>query len=274
MKKIFTILSIVAITTVSAQTVLTQWNFDGGITTATTGNGTATIIGATGTPSFPAGNPNQSWSTTGFPAQGTGSGTAGFRFATSTVGVSTISVSVDIAGSNTASKYYQLQYTADGTTWNNVDAPKVIGQTSAPSTWVTIAATLPANAANNANFAFRVVSVFDPANNSTYTAIGATSNYAVTGTTRVDNATIYNGVLSTSDVNSAKVNLVKNTTVTNTLLFGANANVQIVNSNGQVVKSAAVTENSTLDVASLVKGMYIVTGEVNGQKVSQKIIKN
>ena len=80
--------------------------------------------------------------------------------------------------------------------------------------------------------------------------------------------------LAVSDVNGTKVNLVKNTNVGNAILFGAKANVQIVNVNGQVVKSAAVSDGTSLDVSSLAKGMYIVTGSVDGEKVSQKIIKN
>lgn len=81
-------------------------------------------------------------------------------------------------------------------------------------------------------------------------------------------------MLSVSDANGTKVNLVKNTNVQSTIVFGAKANVQILNANGQVVKTAAVNDNSTLDVSSLAKGMYIVTADVNGQKVSQKVIKN
>ena len=66
----------------------------------------------------------------------------------------------------------------------------------------------------------------------------------------------------------------KNTNVNNTIVFGAKANVQIISANGQVVKTAAVNENTTLDVSSLAKGMYIISADVNGQKVSQKVIKN
>ena len=43
--------------------------------------------------------------------------------------------------------------------------------------------------------------------------------------------------------------------------------------NGQVVKSASVSENKSLEVADLASGMYIVTGTVEGQAVSTKIIK-
>lgn len=83
-----------------------------------------------------------------------------------------------------------------------------------------------------------------------------------------------NSMLAVSDVNGVKVILVKNSNVNSTIVFGAKANIQILNANGQVVRTAAVNENSTLDVSSLAKGMYIVTAEVNGQKVSQKVIKN
>ena len=80
--------------------------------------------------------------------------------------------------------------------------------------------------------------------------------------------------LAVSDVNGVKINLVKNTIVNDRIVFGAKANVQIVNVNGQVVKTASVSDNSTLDVSSLAKGMYIVTADVDGKKVSQKVIKN
>lgn len=79
--------------------------------------------------------------------------------------------------------------------------------------------------------------------------------------------------MAVGDVNATKVNLVRNTVVNNTILFATKANVQIVSVNGQVVKSTSVNENSALDVTSLPKGMYIVTGTVNGKAVSQKIIK-
>lgn len=79
--------------------------------------------------------------------------------------------------------------------------------------------------------------------------------------------------MAVGDVNATKVNLVKNTVVGNAILFAAKADVQILNMNGQVVKTASVNENSSLEVSSLAKGMYVVTANVNGKAVSQKIIK-
>ena len=90
----------------------------------------------------------------------------------------------------------------------------------------------------------------------------------------IDNVVVVSGSLAVGDLNSSKVILVRNTSVQNTLSFGAKANVQIVNANGQVVKSTQVDNGTSLDVSNLAKGLYIVTGVVDGQKVSQKIIKN
>lgn len=80
-------------------------------------------------------------------------------------------------------------------------------------------------------------------------------------------------VLGVGNANAAKVNLVKNTVVENSILFAAKADVQVINANGQVVKTASVNENTSLEVSSLPKGVYIVTGNVAGKAVSQKIIK-
>lgn len=80
-------------------------------------------------------------------------------------------------------------------------------------------------------------------------------------------------VLAVGDVNATKANLVKNTVVASNIIFAAKAKVQVINANGQVVKTASVDENTSLEVSGLPKGMYLVTGTINGQPVSQKIIK-
>ncbi|MDQ0477372.1 T9SS type A sorting domain-containing protein [Chryseobacterium sp. MDT2-18] len=80
-------------------------------------------------------------------------------------------------------------------------------------------------------------------------------------------------ILAVGDINTTKVNLVKNTVVGETVMFTAKANVQILNMTGQVVKTASVNESTSLNVASLPHGMYIITAIVNGKAVSQKIMK-
>ena len=50
--------------------------------------------------------------------------------------------------------------------------------------------------------------------------------------------------------------------------------MKVYNVSGQLVKSYVISvSNSTVDVVSLPKGNYVVTAELNGEKVSQKIIK-
>ena len=79
--------------------------------------------------------------------------------------------------------------------------------------------------------------------------------------------------MATVDFSKDKFSLVKNTVVADNVVFAKNADVQIINAAGQVVKSLKVTEGATVNVSSLAKGVYFVTGVVNGEKVSQKIIK-
>lgn len=91
---------------------------------------------------------------------------------------------------------------------------------------------------------------------------------------RIDDIVISEkATMAVVDATKGKANLVKNTIVSNELIFGASAKVSVYNTAGQLVKSAEVAENSRLDVSALPKGTYVVTGLVNGQAVSQKVIK-
>lgn len=103
---------------------------------------------------------------------------------------------------------------------------------------------------------------------------------ATTGTFSVDDVVISGTTQTVSlgmdEVLKSKNIFLKNTVVDNTLSFQTkgNATVKVYNMNGQLVKSAAISsQNANLDVASLPKGNYVVTSELNGDKVSQKIIK-
>ncbi|MDF2552719.1 MAG: C-terminal target protein [Chryseobacterium sp.] len=83
-------------------------------------------------------------------------------------------------------------------------------------------------------------------------------------------------VLAVSDLNKIKSSFVKNTFVKNEeITFGADVkDVKIYTLTGQVVKTASVKDGAALNVAELAKGNYIVTGTVNNQPVSQKILKD
>ncbi|WP_267401988.1 MULTISPECIES: lamin tail domain-containing protein [unclassified Chryseobacterium] len=85
------------------------------------------------------------------------------------------------------------------------------------------------------------------------------------------------GALAVSDVNLSRAsNFVKNTFVkTSEITFGSDVkDVKIYNMFGQIVKSASVKAGASVNVADLAKGNYIVTGTVNNQPVSQKILKD
>jgi hypothetical protein len=109
---------------------------------------------------------------------------------------------------------------------------------------------------------------------------GAATPSAGTANWRIDDisltVTATAGTLAVSDLSKTKGSFIKNTFVKNEeITFGAQANdVKVYNMFGQVVKTASVKENGTLNVAELQKGNYIVTGTVNNQPVSQKILKD
>ena len=101
-----------------------------------------------------------------------------------------------------------------------------------------------------------------------------------TGTFSVDDVVI-NGTtksipLGTIDNIKEKNIFLKNTIVDNILSFQTkgNATVRVYNTNGQLVKSATISaQNANVNVANLPKGNYVVTAELNGETVSQKILK-
>lgn len=100
------------------------------------------------------------------------------------------------------------------------------------------------------------------------------------GTFSVDDVVVSGTVVSTTlgtiDIASNKNIAFKNTLVDNTLSFQTKgtATVKVYNMNGQLIKTAKVSTNaSNVDISALAKGNYVVTAELNGEKISQKIIK-
>jgi len=196
----------------SAQALeIVQWDFNSlpSDTNSATGtlipvinltSGSISAIGLSGATSFASGNSNggstdpdttnndSGLQTTGYPAQGANNKTAGIQALGSTVGYKDIIVKFDQRHSNTSSKYVQVQYTLNGTTW--VDAPSGQFNATAGDTWYntrTVDLSSIAGANNNANFGFRVVSAFGPGG--TYEASNG-GTYATSGTYRFDMVTI------------------------------------------------------------------------------------
>jgi hypothetical protein len=217
MKKVLLSLAALSVVAASQAQVITQWDFNGTLNTTspvtTIGAGTASLVGGTvgesasGSPSDPAVTSDNRWNVRSFPAQGGGSGTAGARFDVSTAGLSAVRVSLNWRTSNTASRFARFQYTTDGSIWNNVSVltsawdtndlafeNPVAGEISVSTggdSWHRIDADLSGVSAvnNNANFGFRVVSVFDP-NGTGFVAANPTSTYATTGTYGFDLVTV------------------------------------------------------------------------------------
>lgn len=223
MKAIGLIAAFAVIGAANANIIITQWDFNGPSTgevpggpnspTPTIGSGTASLLGVNG--SFVSGivdggssdpvitsPPNYAWNTSGYAPQGTENGERGIQFAVDTTGFSEIIVKYDNRNSNTGTRWTRFDYTADGTNWIlGSAASNTVFENSAGNTWFnvrTIDLSSVAAVDNNANFAFRMVSIFGPQtgpfdDNETYTqywAANSGSNYGTAGTVRFDMVTI------------------------------------------------------------------------------------
>lgn len=117
-----------------------------------------------------------------------------------------------------------------------------------------------------------------PANIASITLRQSGNASSGTGNISIDNINVLTyptGTLAVSDIKDVKGSFIKNTFVKdNEIVFGSEVkDVKIYNMFGQVVKTST-KDNVILNVAELAKGNYIVTGTVNNQPVSQKILKD
>jgi hypothetical protein len=89
----------------------------------------------------------------------------------------------------------------------------------------------------------------------------------------IDDIVVSSGVLAVADIKGNKLSLVKNTLVDNNIVFGAKSEVKIFGAAGNLVKTVSVSENESLNISDFPKGIYIINGKVNGNLVSEKILK-
>ncbi|MNK15370.1 Carbohydrate binding domain protein [compost metagenome] len=259
MKKIFTILSIAAVSLVSAQNLVVNPGFESGLAPWAKG-------------------PSNAYTDPTISASGSHSGAshAAYNGATGTTGFFQ-----DIAISGGAEYTVSFWYKAtgdgtDGRIWS------VFKDTEGTILYLsgTSSAGIDGDALRNNNL------YLDPATAWTQKSVTFTSPAAArvfqlavrayNNSTNVafDDFSLTTGAMAVTDFSKSKYSLVKNTVIGEAIAFAKTADIQIINTAGQVVKAAKVTEGSTLNVSSLAKGVYIVTGTVNGEKVSQKVIKN
>lgn len=156
---------------------------------------------------------------------------------------------------NNSSNELTVEVSTDGTVWTPLTYTRPTG--SGTNGWVLITASGSIPTTENLRIKFN-----------TSTVTGGLQF-------RIDDVSLSGTliVLGTDNATATKASLVKNTVVSNTIFFAAKSDVQVINANGQVVKTASVNESTSLEVSSLPAGIYIVTGNVAGKAVSQKIIK-
>lgn len=86
------------------------------------------------------------------------------------------------------------------------------------------------------------------------------------------------GTLAVSDIQTSgtRGSFIKNSLVKNDEIFFAEEvqNIKVYTLSGQVVYTGSAKSNSSLNVSQLGKGNYIVTGTINNQPVSQKVLKD
>jgi hypothetical protein len=292
MKTNYNVFKLVAIallvsTTSWGQATIAQWNFNGPSATEVSGGGssplvsvgagTAELIGGT-TATFASGNttsgtletettspPNYGWNTTGYPAAGIGSKTAGVQFNVSTLGQAGIIFKFEQRHSNTSSNTYVAQYTTDRTAGSPiwVDAQTFTftpAATGTGDTWYNArTADLSSVTAldNNPNVAFRVVSAFDPIVGD-YVASRSTSTYGG-GTSRFDMVTITsNTTLSVSqfEANTNEFKVFPNPSNKEVVTFNKTQDVEVFDTLGKLVLKAKNT--NTIDTKSFHSGIYFI----------------
>lgn len=220
MKNVLILAALGAFSFANAQTLFTEWNFNGTTATAVPGGtltpstsvglGSASLIGGT-TASFAAGwtstsassDPiitvptNYAWNTTTYAAQGAESGARGVRFNVSTaqgIGYTGIKVELDIRRSGTASRWSRFEYTVDGVNFTSAGVANAeFSHIGVHDTWnnnITFDLSSISAVNNNANFGFRVTSIFAPGS-SAYAPANTAGSYGTGGTIRYDMVQVY-----------------------------------------------------------------------------------
>ncbi|MBD8083992.1 T9SS type A sorting domain-containing protein [Chryseobacterium caseinilyticum] len=121
---------------------------------------------------------------------------------------------------------------------------------------------------------FRILGFGASGSGGTWYVVNA--NAATTSKTLTVKGSVQTSTLAVSDFKKVTSNFVKNTLVKNNeIVFGSDVkDIKVYTLSGAIVKTGEVKNGSTLNVAELAKGNYIVTGIVNNEPVSQKILKD
>jgi len=305
MKKIYSLIAICIFAVATfAQTTLTEWaanstNNPGGLYNfgpnpfgATSSNNNLTIGGLTRGSGFlvpstgSASGATSAWGGTDLTSANVDNAIAAGDFATFTI-TPKAGYSVSISGidsynvrrSNSGATNGQWQFQVGSGTFTNIGS--VInwgtGTSNAGNEQSAIdlsGITQLQNVTEGTTLTFRIVAYGGSASGGTFYLTNGHAN--ATSNTLTVRGLVQTATLAVSDFNKSKSNFIKNTFVKNgDITFGADVkDVKVYTLTGQVVKIGSVKNGATLNVAELQKGNYIVTGTVNNQPVSQKILKD
>ncbi|MDR3705040.1 MAG: T9SS type A sorting domain-containing protein [Paludibacteraceae bacterium] len=265
-----TIISILVLSA-TAQTTIVSWGFESGSTSAATGTGTIAGIGGVttsvdATKGITTGTSTTSgvlessltltgycFSTINYPAQGTPSKTAGIQINASTSGYKDIIFTMDMRHGNKCANTAVLQYTTDGSSWNDATSYVTIVNND---TWFLRSYDFSSltEVNNNANFAIRVVSSF-ASGTSAYAASNSSSSYDVTKGYRFDNISLKGTEITSSEIETVSSNSWKLSG--KVLNFGSvtQNKIEVYNLIGIKVASSEPVSQITLPLS---QGFYIV----------------
>lgn len=199
MKKSLLVTAVAVVAATSHAATVALWDFNDSNTVPEIGTGSIALLGGVTNPGYnsgvgssdPAASGNLGFQTTTYAAQGTESGLRGVQFNASTVGFTNIRFQFDVRKSNTSSRFVEVFYTLDGTNFTTLGTlDQNQGDTWFNNNFFDVSGI--AGSADNANFGFKVVTVFDPniVTAGQYSASNPASTYAATGTLRYDMVTV------------------------------------------------------------------------------------
>lgn len=171
---------------IAAQNTIVLWDYENGNMSPSQGIGIAEKIGGTqgngGLEFFEGKHTIHT-----FPSQGTNSGTAGVQFSTSIAGFSDIKFTIDIDGTNGASKFFEIQSSIDeGASWQVIAKAQ---HTTLQNEIETFGPYSVSGTGNASNLKVRIVTVFKEGTNN-YDPISAGDNYSIWETYSFDNVLI------------------------------------------------------------------------------------
>ncbi|MEY4803492.1 MAG: hypothetical protein RL331_5 [Bacteroidota bacterium] len=151
-----------AVFTSFTQTTICSWNFNSSNSNPSQGNGALSVLSPLNS-AYPSSSYGKCLQVSNFANQCQSSGARGIVLAVNTTGYSGVVLNFLQRASSQASRWARIDYTTDGSTWNNgfwINA----GSLSPDGQWQSYSVNFGSvsTAANNPNFKVRIVSIFSP----------------------------------------------------------------------------------------------------------------